>query len=53
MRLVWLVYPDAQVVIEYAAGWRMRRLAMGDALEGGDVVPGFTMPLARLFRERS
>ena len=53
VRLVWLVYPDAQVVVEYAAGWQMRRLAMGDALDGGDVVPGFTMPLARLFRERS
>lgn len=53
VRLVWLVYPETQVVIEYAAGWQMRRLAVGDSLDGGDVVPGFSMPLTRLFRDRS
>lgn len=53
VRLVWLVYPEAQVVVEYAAGWQMRRLDGGDALDGGDVIPGFSMPLARLFRDRT
>lgn len=50
VRLVWLVYPEAEVVVEFAEGWQVRRLTKGDALEGGVVIPGFTMPLARLFR---
>lgn len=52
VRLVWLVYPETQVVVEYRAGWQVRRMSKGDTLDGGDVIPGFTMPLARLFRER-
>ena len=53
VRLVWLVYPETQVVVEYAASWQVRRLTEGDALDGGAVIPGFTMPLARLFRQGS
>ena len=51
VRLVWLVYPVTQVVIEYSASWQVRRLTEGDALDGGNVIPGFTMPIARLFRQ--
>lgn len=50
VRLVWLVYPETEVVVEFAEGWQVQRLTKGDALEGGVVIPGFTMPLARLFR---
>lgn len=53
VRLVWLVYPETQVVVECAASRTMRRFEVSDALEGRDVIPGFTMPLARLFRARS
>ena len=53
VRLVWLVYPETQVVIEYSASWQVRRLTKGDVLDGGAVIPGFTMPLARLFRQGS
>lgn len=52
VRLVWLVYPETQVVVQYQAGWQVRRLTRSDALDGGDVIPGFTMSLTRLFRER-
>ena len=51
VRLIWLVYPETQVVIEYSASWQVRRLTEGDALDGGNVIPGFTMPIARLFRQ--
>lgn len=50
VRLVWLVYSETQVVVEFAASRQVRRLTKGDALDGGAVIPGFTMPLARLFR---
>jgi Uma2 family endonuclease len=50
VRLIWLVYPETQVVVEFAAGWQVRRLTKGDTLDGGAVVPGFTMALTRLFR---
>ena len=46
-------YPETQVVVEYVVSWQVRRLTKGDVLDGSDVIPGFTMPLARLFRQGS
>ncbi len=51
-RLVWVVWPGTQRVDV----WRMgttnapaTRLGMGDMLDGEDVVPGFTHPVADIF----
>lgn len=49
-RLIWLVYPSQQVVIEHQPGGRMRQLGIDDALDGGELIPGFSYALRRLFR---
>lgn len=50
-RLVWIVDPPSQSVHVYQAGHAPRVLSMGVVLEGREVLPGFTLPLAELFRE--
>jgi Uma2 family endonuclease len=51
--LVWIVDLDARTVDVYAPGAPdppvTRRV--GDALDGGEVLPGFALPLAELFAE--
>jgi len=50
VRLVWLVEPRDQAVTAYAPGQAPRRLGIGDQLAAGDVVPGFSVPVAELFQ---
>ena len=47
--LVWLVFPDDEKVEVHAADGSVARLGIDDTLDGGDVMPGFTLPLRRLF----
>ena len=51
VRLIWYVYPEERVVDVYAASPTPRRLTSADILDGGDVLPGFTLKLAELFSE--
>jgi Uma2 family endonuclease len=50
-RMVWLVFPDIQTVFVYTvdnpAG---TKFGIEDILDGGDVLPGFTLPVATIFR---
>ena len=48
VRLVWLVYPSHGLVQVYESASTMTVLRREDDLEGGDVVPGFRLPLASL-----
>jgi Uma2 family endonuclease len=50
-RLVWVVWPEEQQIDVWhpGDGQPSRTLHSGDVLEGEDVVPGFTYPIARLF----
>jgi Uma2 family endonuclease len=50
-RLVWVVWPKYQQVDVWRPGAArpVATLDIGDALDGQDVLPGFTFPLARLF----
>ena len=50
-RLVWLVDPDSTTVQLHAPGAAMRTLTASDVLDGGEVLPGFTMEIAALFLE--
>ncbi len=50
-RQVWVVYPDTRRVVIYDANGRYKRLGINDTLEGGDVLPGFSLPLRDLFKE--
>jgi Uma2 family endonuclease len=54
VRLVWLVWPDTQQVDVWRTDAQgtaqlVTTLKSGDALDGMDVLPGFTYPLADLF----
>jgi Uma2 family endonuclease len=49
-RIVWLVYPTTQTVIEYRGDGSIRQIGSDGSLEGGDVLPGLRYPLQRLFR---
>ena len=49
VRLVWLVDPSTRTVrVAYAPG-RETILGEGQTLEGGDVLPGFVLPIRQLF----
>jgi Uma2 family endonuclease len=48
-RLVWNVWPDAQTVDVWTPDEPMRTLKVNDLLDGLDVVPGFSLPVADLF----
>jgi Uma2 family endonuclease len=48
-QLVWLVYPDKKSVEVFQPDKNFVHLVMGDMLDGGDVLPGFTLPVATLF----
>lgn len=48
-QLVWLVDPIERIVDVYTAPDRFTRLEEGDVLDGGDLLPGFELPLKDLF----
>ena len=50
VRLVWYVYPGPQEVHVYTAE-RHDVLTLDQELSGGDVLPGFVLPLRQLFEE--
>jgi Uma2 family endonuclease len=51
VRLVWVVWPDSKTVDVWRPGsdTSIQTLALSDALDGLDVLPGFSYPLAELF----
>ncbi|MBI3185863.1 MAG: Uma2 family endonuclease [Myxococcales bacterium] len=49
VRLLWFIYPRPRRVHVFRPGGQMRILEGEDALDGEDVVPGFTLPLPLLF----
>jgi Uma2 family endonuclease len=51
VRLVWEVDPDARTVTVYTSLTQSTMLRVGDTLDGGAVLPGFTLALADLFAE--
>jgi Uma2 family endonuclease len=49
IRLVWLVDPRDRTAQVYTTPERSTLLTESQALDGGDVLPGFTLPLSQLF----
>ncbi len=47
-RLVWLVYPESRVVVAHTVAGSVT-LREDDTLSGGDVLPGFEMPVGDIF----
>ncbi|MBA2319141.1 MAG: Uma2 family endonuclease [Euzebyales bacterium] len=48
-RLVWVVYPDRRMVAEHHPDGTAQLLRGEQTLTGGDVMPGFRLPLPELF----
>lgn len=46
---VWLVYPHKKKVEVYYSPTKKKVLQHDQTLDGGEVLPGFSLPLARLF----
>ena len=52
VRLVWVVDPIAQTITVYAPGSGDERvLRPGDTLDGGDVLPGFSVPVDEIMAQ--
>jgi Uma2 family endonuclease len=50
-RLVWLVFPKKRYIEVYRPDEEMEILFGSDSLEGGDLLPGFTLPVAEVFAD--
>ena len=48
-RLLWVIWPESQTVEVWQADDPMSVLKMPGRLDGLEVIPGFTMPVAELF----
>lgn len=48
VRLVWVVYPASRTIISHTHD-QVQRLAVDDLLDGGDVLPGFTIKVSDIF----
>jgi Uma2 family endonuclease len=51
VRMVWVVNPWERTVRVYRPGEDSRLLGSGDVLDGGDVLPGFSVPVDEIFAE--
>ena len=52
-RLAWIVDPKTQTVRVHTSPTESTRLEADGVLDGGDVLPGFRLPLAELFAGRA
>ncbi|MBC7910588.1 MAG: Uma2 family endonuclease [Pyrinomonadaceae bacterium] len=50
-RLMWVLNPEEQIVLVYHAPQPDKLLRASDALDGENVIPGFSMPVSELFSE--
>lgn len=50
VELVWIIDPEERTVAIYAASGTVQFLRQADTLDGGDLLPGFSLPVSELFR---
>jgi len=48
-RLVWVIDPERRTAVSHGSRTDARPLGLDEALSGGEVLPGFHLPLAQLF----
>jgi Uma2 family endonuclease len=48
-RLVWLVNPTSQIVTIFYPDAPLTNLGADDTLDGDDILPGFSVPVAEIF----
>lgn len=51
VRQVWVVHPRRRNVAVHASPSEVRVFGEDDELDGGDVVPGFRLPVAEIFED--
>jgi Uma2 family endonuclease len=51
VELVWEIDPRTRTVVVYTSPAQATTLGSGDTLDGGSVLPGFTLPVQELFAE--
>jgi Uma2 family endonuclease len=51
VELIWEIDPKARTIAVYAGGAKVEDLKVGDVLDGGSVLAGFSLPLRDLFGE--
>jgi Uma2 family endonuclease len=49
VRVIWIVYPDSGRVYVYQSPTQVTVLERADTLDGGEVLPGFQLPIERLY----
>lgn len=49
--VVWLVLPEVKEIEIFVPGQARRVVRMDETLDGGDVLPGFSLPLSVIFAE--
>jgi Uma2 family endonuclease len=49
VKMVWLIQPKTQTAEIYASSTNLRTIAKNGALTGGRLLPGFVLPLKRIF----
>jgi len=49
--LVWYVYPETRTVDAFTAPREKITLKVGDSLDGGAVLPGWVLPVSRIFEQ--
>jgi Uma2 family endonuclease len=55
VKLVWYVDPERKEVDVFpkANAKRKKTVGLGGTLDGGEVLPGFTLPVAKIFEKRA
>jgi Uma2 family endonuclease len=48
-RIVWLVFPEDQTIEVYLPDEDVKTLTVEDTLEGGEILPGFTLSVHDVF----
>jgi Uma2 family endonuclease len=48
---VWVIYPDQAEVYVYSSPTQIQVIQSGQTLDGGDLLPGFQLPVAALFED--
>jgi Uma2 family endonuclease len=51
VRLVWIIDPRKRTITVLAPGQEPRTLTVGDTLDGGDVLPGFSVAVDDIFAQ--
>ncbi len=51
VRQIWVVYPRQCMIYVYSSPKDVRVLTVGDVLDAGDVLPGLSLPVQRIFEQ--